>query len=232
MWQPTPMQMSVLPAFYAMRAGGSVLPEDQRVLHPLGARRLIMAHDELLENASDWDSNQPMMTFYSMTRNNEFQYTLVKRNRPKGIPTAVVGGSLHAFGLAVDINIKDTMRNINEAGIDMSFEDFRQFLAGHGIIGINSEAWHYNLMLQPEYYEWPGWKLRDHLYKDAWSGLTDELKLLLLQACGAEADDLYTAAVQFQSKYSESLAVDGQPGPKTMRAAYTDWAYRNYHLVD
>lgn len=232
-WTPQPMQVFTLDPFYATRRSGEPLSVTHRTVHPLGAKILIELQDELLKQASDeWPKTQPIVVYNSMMRGNAFQYRLIKENKPRGIPTAVVGGSLHAFGLAVDIDVRGTMANINKAGLDASFEEFRQYLAGMGAVGIQSEAWHFNLMLRPRYYEWAGWKLRDTLYSANWTGLTDEQKEDLLTALGHVSASLHTKTIEFQSKYSDSLQIDGKCGPKTTRAAYVEWAHANFQYVD
>lgn len=238
-WSPTPMQMTILPPYYAQKADGTVLPDNQRVLHPLAAQILIRAQDELFQASADsWPEDKPIMVFTTMTRDNAFQYRLVKSNRrrksamyPNGIPTATVGKSLHAFGLAVDINIRQTIANINAAEIDLDFKAFRQFLAGHGAIGIKSEVWHYNLMLHERYFDKQGWELRELIYGENWKDLDDSQKEKLLRLTGVEGHNLSELAKQFQSRYHESLQVDGVCGTNTTRAAYVEWSHKKFKII-
>lgn len=237
-WNPKPMKMTRLDPYYAQRANGTVLPDNQRVLHPMAAQIIMRAQDGLFEASDEsWPEDKPIMVFTTMTRDNAFQYRLVQQNRkhksaryPNGIPTAKVGSSLHAYGMAVDINIRQTIANINAAKIDLDFESFRQYLAGHGAIGIQSEAWHYNLMIQERYYKMAGWKLRDLLFSENWKDLEDEQKVKLLQLAGSTGNDLEALTLTFQSKYKESLKVDGVCGNNTCRAAYIEWAHNNFDL--
>lgn len=232
-WQPEPMQLEVLDEFYAQRSDGVPLPADQRVLHPLAAQCLRDAEDTLYERSGDdWDGSRPILCFHSMTRTIDFQYTLAKRNRvhrsakfPNGIPTATIGASMHQFGLAVDINMRETFRRINVAQIDFDLDKFRQFLAGHFLVGIRSENWHYNCMLREMYSDWPGHRLRDHIYAKNYTNLSDEQKVTLFKLAGIEGHNLEDMTINFQTAYSASLKVDGIPGTRTCRAAYCRWAH-------
>lgn len=231
-WTPAPMQVYELDPFYAMTPWKE-LPKEQRSMHPLAAKIIMNAQDGLMEQANDdWPNDKPIIVYWCMMRDNAFQYRLVIKNRPRNVPTATVGSSLHAFGLAIDIHLRETMKRINEAGIDMSFQDFRQYLAGLGAIGIKSEDWHYNLMLREQYYDWPGYKLRDALYAQNWTDLSDDQKMHMLGLVGCTSTSLKERAIEFQQRYGQSLQVDGIPGKQTMRAAYVEWAHKNFQYVD
>lgn len=235
-WQPKPMPMFELSEFYAQHWRGHALPPLQRSVHFDAADILMNIQDDLVNAAdSSWPEDKPIVVYTTMTRDNAYQYRLVKSNRkrisakyPTGVPTAKIGKSLHAFGLAVDIAIRPSIKNANDAGIHIDFQEFRQFLAGYGAIGITSEDWHYNLMLKPQYYDIGGWRLRELLYGENWTDLNEEQKFTLLKLAGCTSDSLATATTEFQSKYSESLKVDGVCGTNTCRAAYVEWAHNNF----
>jgi hypothetical protein len=115
------------------------------------------------------------------------------------------------------------MRRINEAKIDLSFQEFRQFLAGYYIMGIASEPWHFNLMLNEEWASKEGWQLREHLYAKYWTGLEEDAKkelLLNAGAAGSMDSALSELASAFQMLFPNTLEMDGIAGPKTLRAAF------------
>lgn len=236
---PNPMKMELLQPFYAQRDahGNSYLDEFSRSIHPRAAESWRHAQEQLMvEAGDDWPSDQPLIIVTSMTRSISHQYELAKKNAryrsrkfPNGIPTAKVGKSMHNFGLAVDINTRETMKRINEACIDMSFQEFRQYLAGFNIMGISSENWHFNFMLRESYASDPSWKLRERVYGENWTDLSDDEKEELLTLAGASGSNLSEKTVFFQRKYGDSLAVDGVPGQNTLRAAYCDWAHQNLY---
>ena len=226
-----PMTMYLLPeTFYALRSDESPIPEKQRVLHPKAARIFMDMQDDLVDRAAaSWDPDKPIVTLTTMTRDNAYQYYLVRKNAPRNIPTATVGKSLHAYGMAIDVNTRDTMRRINAARIDMSFEELRKYLAGYGIMGISSERWHFNIYPGKEWFtKHEAWRMRDVLYEENWTDLSDAQKEANLDKVGAEGDSLRDKARNFQQRYSESLAVDGIPGNNTMRAVYVEWAHQNF----